>query len=412
MENSDDAITDAMTDSTQENAGTNVGISTGAANAGSYSLAQALGARVAVRVLVIARNAAAEDAAAREAAGVEAMPRLRAWLEAAGHTVSVAPISQWQDAAAATHPDLVLLEIGESASHEAAPADALEICRALKTETPRLLILAVVPAGISAASEEQTSALWSSLRAAGADDFVFSDLSRAALEARVLLMARLFEAAREAENGIEQLARHTQVDETTQLLNRRFFFQNAHRECSRARRYGHVMACLMVDIDYLDEMNKTFGYGCVEYVLRAVAYTVRQWTRDSDISGRFNERKFVVLLPETDIEGATAVREKILGALEESQFAWEGKELPISVSIGESERRHERPVAASTSPDEKSASEIDSNSEDPAFDEMGTEPLSVREELASLLEDADGALNVARRATLRPGIFVQYTPGE
>jgi hypothetical protein len=162
-----------------------------------------------------------------------------------------------------------------------------------------------------------------------------------------------------------------------------------------------------------------------------VAYTVRQWTRDSDIVGRFSERKFAVLLPETDIEGAVAVREKMLNAISAGRFVWQEEELPISVSIGEAERRYERPVAIGSTPPTTGAENstatmmatgaasggaasggaTDEESPDGFLDEVESEPISVREELATLLEDADAALNVARRASLRPGIFVQYTPG-
>jgi diguanylate cyclase (GGDEF)-like protein len=354
-------------------------------------------ARAAVRVLIVAQFAGAKDAALRAAAGLDPMPPLRGVLEAANYIVSAAPPAQWQPAVGALRPSLVVLEASTPIEESAA------ICRAMKSESAIRPLLVILPGKDEAAEEAQ----WSALRAAGADDFITATASRDALEARVSLLARLSVALRENQEMQEHLARHMQIDETTQLLNRRFFFQSAQRECSRARRYGHALSCLMVDIEYLDDVARMFGYGCVEYVLRAVAYAVRQWTRDSDVIGRFNERKFVVLLPETDIEGAVAVREKILNAISESQYSWEGRDIPISVSIGEAERRYERLYGEGSTP----AAEEETGDET-ALDESGPGPLSVREELASLLEDADAALNVARRSSLRPNIFVQYTPGE
>jgi diguanylate cyclase (GGDEF)-like protein len=356
-----------------------------------------LGANAAVRVLIVAQYAGEGEAALRAAAGMDAMPPLQSILEAAGYLVSAASPAQWQQAASVLRPVRVLVEASTRAD------EAAEICRALKSESATRPILAVLPEG---GDEEARRAQWRAVRKAGADDFVTTSVTRDALVARVLLLSNFAAALCENEAAEERLARHMQIDESTQLLNRRFFFQSAHRECSRARRYGHYLSCLMVDIEYLDDVAKTFGYACVEYVLRSVAYAVRQWTRDSDVAGRFNERKFVVLLPETDIEGAVAVREKILNAIAESSYSWEERELPISVSIGEAERHYERLFGGeSTSPDEEG------ESVEVPFDESGAEPLSVREELAALLEDADAALNVARRSSLRPDIFVQYTPG-
>jgi diguanylate cyclase (GGDEF)-like protein len=365
-------------------------------------------AKVTVRVLMVTRQSAGHDAALREAAGLNEMSRWRAMLEAEGHTVAMASRSEWQSAISAIHPEVILLEVGDDVE------EAAELCSEMRKTEPFHGVLTVLPSR----EESVASAAWSSLEASCVDDFIAVDASRTEMNNRVLLLARLAVSVRENKAARERLARHMQIDETTQLLNRRFFFQSAHREVSRARRYGHFISCLMVDIDYLDDIGKTFGYSCVEYVLRGVAYTVRQWTRDSDIVGRFSERKFVVLLPETDIEGAVAVREKMLNAISSGRFVWKDEDLPISVSIGEAERRYERPVAIGSTPllegtGNSTATGAASGEESPdAFsDEAESEPISVREELATLLEDADAALNVARRASLRPGIFVQYTPG-
>jgi diguanylate cyclase (GGDEF)-like protein len=345
-----------------------------------------LGGRVTACVLIVATSSVSDFAQS-----------FHNVLKEANYRVSTASPTQWEQAVGVLRPSVVLVEA--TASIE----EAISICRALKSSEESRLVLAVLPETPSTENREH----WYALKEAGADDFIPANLCSDALEARVLLLARLAAALRENQDAEERLARHMQIDEATQLLNRRFFFQSAQRECSRARRYGHTLSCLMVDIEYLDDVTRTFGYGCAEYVLRAVAYAVRQWTRDSDVAGRFNERKFAVLLPETDVEGAVAVREKILGAITESKYSWEGRELPISVSIGEAERRYERPSFESSTP----AAEGEAGEETPS-EEFGSEPLSVREELASLLEDADAALNVARRSSMRPGIFVQYTPTE
>jgi diguanylate cyclase (GGDEF)-like protein len=338
-----------------------------------------LGARPLGRVLVLSLD---------EPAGA-AMREVRAVLEDAGHTVTASSFEQWHAALESAEPNVVVFEAADRTTSG-------QLARALRGEKQRLSILAVLP---DDDRWDIVEAIWSDLQYEGADDFICANHAKNMLGARISVLLRLAQLGYDLDASRDRLARHMQIDETTQLLNRRFFFQNSHRECSRARRYGNALACLMIDIDFLDDIQKKFGYACVEYVLRAVAYTVRQWTRDSDIAGRFSERKFAVLLPETDVEGATAVREKILEALEESQFEWNGEEVPVVVSVGESQRQVER-----SSPDAHAPSET-------LPEEFGAEPLSVREELAALLEDADAALSVARRATLRPAVFTPYSPG-
>jgi diguanylate cyclase (GGDEF)-like protein len=195
----------------------------------------------------------------------------------------------------------------------------------------------------------------------------------------------------------ETLGKQVQTDDLTQLLNRRYFFQAAHREVSRARRYNQPLSCLMVDINYFKLFNKTFGYGCGDYILRAVATTVRAWTRESDILARFGAKKFVILLPSTDIEGAMMLREKLQSEIGQFDFMWQDQKLPVTISIGEAERRREDPRTAerqyrTPAYEEDERSDIDET------------PLSVREELADLLEDADAALYVAKKGVRYPVI--------
>lgn len=338
---------------------------------------EVLGARTSGRVLVVSLDSPP---------GAE-LKRLVDLLKDVGHDVTVTEYGQWRSVFKENGVDVIVLEVADETT-------ALPTCRALRLNNPQLAILAVF------SQEEATGvSFWPNLQFAGADDFTYVNASRATFVTRVGVLLRLAQAAQDLGAMRERLAHQMRWDETTQLLNRRFFFHNAHRECARARRYGHELSCLMIDIDYLDEIHKKFGYPCVEYVLRTVSTTVRRWIRESDIAGRFSGRKFAVLLPETGVEGATLVRERILKALQETSYEWDGDSIPVNVSIGEAQRRVELLLKDLHEP---SASPFDTP-EERAF--------SVREELASLLEDADAALNVARRASLRPDIFTPYTQG-
>lgn len=339
-----------------------------------------LGARASCRVLIVQLDSQPGSA----------MKRLVEIFTSVGHEVVVTEYSKWRLALKEKAADVILIEVANESS-------AVQVCRAIRADSTHHAILAIF-------SQEDAvdASSWANLQFAGADDFTYANASRSVLLTRVGVLLRLVQEHRELELTRERLAHQMRWDETTQLLNRRFFFHNAHRECARARRYGHELSCLMIDIDYLDEIHKKFGYTCVEYVLRTVSTMVRRWIRDSDIAGRFSERKFAILLPETGVEGATIVRERILKALKESVYEWGGEEIPVNVSIGEAQRRVDILL--------KDASE---SVEAPKVLPEATQErsVSVREELASLLEDADAALNVARRASLRPEIFTPYSQG-
>jgi diguanylate cyclase (GGDEF)-like protein len=219
--------------------------------------------------------------------------------------------------------------------------------------------------------------------------------------ARVRLLTTLARTRTELEAAREQLRTQLQTDDQTRLLNRRFFFQAAHRECSRARRYNSELSCLMIEVDHFKRLCQITGFDCGEAMLRAVALVLRDLTRDSDIVSRFDEDKFAILLPETTIEGATRLREKIQQAVMASDFSWHSTPIPLSVSGGEANRNREVRAA------EEAAHRLDLEDETPE-EYIDGEPLSAREELAELLAAADAALFVARRGVRFPTLTGEY----
>ncbi len=240
--------------------------------------------------------------------------------------------------------------------------------------------------------------LLETLRVDGADDFISTEANSYEIQARIEGAVSLARAREQIAYMRDNLARQTRVDDLTGVMSRRFFFQQAHRECSRSRRYGHKLSCLMVEIDHFRQLAATFSDAAGEAVLRSIAVIIGQWTRDSDFVARFTEAKFVILLPETNIEGATSVREKIQVALANHEWKHDNKDLPVTVSIGEAELNPGKQLM-------RVEGEFISEG-----DEVGETALSTRESLAGLLEDADAALYIARKGAKVPDVFVPYTP--
>jgi diguanylate cyclase (GGDEF)-like protein len=252
-------------------------------------------------------------------------------------------------------------------------------------------IIALIPA-------KMRDELLEALRAGGVDEFLGFDAQNFEILARLESATRISRLNAEIAVLRDQLSRQIRVDDLTGVMSRRFFFQQAHRECSRARRYGAKLSCVMIEIDHFKSLVHTFGDAAGEAVLRAVATIIGQWTRDSDLVARFTESKFVVLLPETNISGATRAQDKITQALLSHQWIIDGRTLPVTVSIGEAELQ---PGAQF----HRVAGDYISEG-----DETGDAALSTRESLAGLLEDADAALFVARKGVRVPEVFVPYTP--
>ena len=107
-------------------------------------------------------------------------------------------------------------------------------------------------------------------------------------------------------------------------------------ELGRAARFSHTLSLIMLDIDDFKEFNDTYGHPRGDRVLQSVSDVIRANLREMDIAARYGGEEFVVVLPETDSEGALAVAERIRADVEKFEFVGgEGlKPVHKSVSVG------------------------------------------------------------------------------
>jgi two-component system cell cycle response regulator len=142
----------------------------------------------------------------------------------------------------------------------------------------------------------------------GISDFVGKPFDPAELKARV-------RAALRTKRSLDVLLQQATTDSLTGLANRRHLDMRAAAAIAMAQRYGRPLACIMLDVDYFKAVNDRHGHAAGDLVLRAVAERLRLVCRASDIIGRYAGDEFVVVLPETDELGASAMGERIRGAL-------------------------------------------------------------------------------------------------
>lgn len=135
----------------------------------------------------------------------------------------------------------------------------------------------------------------------------------------------------------EEIYRLSTVDGLTQIFNKRYFLETLERELSRARRYDRPLALVMFDIDHFKQCNDTFGHRAGDFVLREVADVVRERARKVDVLARYGGEEFAMILPEIDIRGANQFAEKIRVMIAESKFMFEGRHIPVTISIGVAE---------------------------------------------------------------------------
>lgn len=115
---------------------------------------------------------------------------------------------------------------------------------------------------------------------------------------------------------LAELERLSVTDRLTQLYNHGYFHQRLEEEFSRSSRFDHKLALIILDLDDFKSFNDRYGHPRGDDALRVVSSVVRANLREIDVAARYGGEEFVVLLPETDCEGALSVAERIREGVE------------------------------------------------------------------------------------------------
>ena len=144
----------------------------------------------------------------------------------------------------------------------------------------------------------------------GAVDYITKPFSAPVVRARV----RTHVSLKRRSDLLENLAF---LDALTGIANRRQFDEQLDREWRRLARRGTPLSLLMIDIDHFKALNDHYGHGYGDDCLRRVAEAIDDVTgRSSDLAARYGGEEFAVILPETGLEGALAVAEKMRRAVD------------------------------------------------------------------------------------------------
>lgn len=255
---------------------------------------------------------------------------LKRRLARAGYRVLVAQNGrQAVEVARAEIPDLVLLDIMLPIMN------GFETLRELKeTETTRHIPVIFLSARDEADDKVNGLAL-------GANDYIGKPFDTGELLARIEVAMRLkrdrdqlIATAEEARINAEQAQERAMTDALTGLLNRFGLQRVLAREHAEARRYARPLSCLMIDVDNFKTINDSFGHNAGDEALQQIAAILTDAVRRSDMVCRFGGEEFLVLLPETDLEGAHALAEKIRETAAERVFGFRDATFSLTVSVG------------------------------------------------------------------------------
>jgi len=169
---------------------------------------------------------------------------------------------------------------------------------------------------------------------AGADDYVVKGAPPEELLARLAVGRRITGLEHSLRASSLENRRLAFTDSLTGAYNRRFLMKHLPREYERSRRHQHALAVLVCDLDHFKLVNDGYGHAAGDAVLQDVTRRVTDALRSSDWVVLAGGEEFVVVLPETDLEGAGIVAEKLRAEIAAHPVTLESLSVPITISVG------------------------------------------------------------------------------
>lgn len=138
----------------------------------------------------------------------------------------------------------------------------------------------------------------------------------------------------------DKLNAEANTDGLTQCFNKMYFNRALDLEVKKSKVTGTPLSLIIFDLDHFKKLNDNFGHDAGDYVLKEMAELIRNnGSRSGDIFARYGGEEFVILLPQTNIKQGFEIAERLRRLVEQHQFTYEGKRLPVTASIGVADYR-------------------------------------------------------------------------
>ncbi len=132
----------------------------------------------------------------------------------------------------------------------------------------------------------------------------------------------------------KKLANLATTDPVTNLVNRRIILSRIEQEKNRMERGSKAFSLIMVDVDHFKQVNDEYGHGCGDYVLVKIAELISLSLRKQDEVARWGGDEFLIMLPETELEGGEIVAEKIRAKISNTIFIYREIKIPVTITLG------------------------------------------------------------------------------
>jgi diguanylate cyclase (GGDEF)-like protein len=226
-------------------------------------------------------------------------------------------------------PDLILLDVMMPGM------DGIETCKRLKAND----VTRDVPIIFITAKTEIEDVIKGF--EVGGVDYITKPFNLREVQVRVETHLRLRKVIRDKDNLISELKDTQEVlmssarmDLLTGIHNRPGLEEKLIQEQSRSQRDGKTFSMILADIDHIKNINEEFGMKVGDQIIIRTASLLTQNVRDHDLVGRWSSEEFLFLLPETELEDAKILAEKIRCLIENEKLSFDQNQVPLTLSMG------------------------------------------------------------------------------
>jgi diguanylate cyclase (GGDEF)-like protein len=138
----------------------------------------------------------------------------------------------------------------------------------------------------------------------------------------------------ELREHLNELDRLASTDPLTGLFNRRLLFIRLEQELARAQRIGSELCLAYLDIDHFKHINDTYGHLTGDEVLKWLSALMKEMLRKSDVLARMGGEEFLIMLPDTGLQGAQLIAERLRAEVARVPCEGGGASIPVTISIG------------------------------------------------------------------------------
>ncbi|HZV81542.1 MAG TPA: diguanylate cyclase [Geobacteraceae bacterium] len=170
---------------------------------------------------------------------------------------------------------------------------------------------------------------------AGIDEYLVKPAAPEELALRLATAHRVLKLEQALKRKLEEARQLATTDSLTRLYNRGFLDERLPLEVKRAIRYDRPLSIIFSDIDHFKTINDSYGHWTGDEVLKSFARRIKENVRDEvDWLARYGGEEFVLILPETDIDGAMIVANRLQRAVASTPIAVDAVEIGITASFG------------------------------------------------------------------------------